>query len=76
MENIKKSRAKIILKEKPKTKINGKSNMPKPARTLAAIKKIKPIKKAFIPSAPRNQYKRIIINLWYQNETEKDKIKI
>jgi hypothetical protein len=52
MENITKSRVSIILKKKPKTIIIGKNNIPIPDRMLTAIRKIKPMTKAFILSSP------------------------
>jgi hypothetical protein len=48
VENITKSRVSIIFKKKPKTIIRGKNNIPIPDRILTAIRKIKPMTKAFI----------------------------
>jgi hypothetical protein len=51
MENITKNKASIIFKKKPKTIIRGKINIPIPDRMLTAIRKIKPMEKAFILSS-------------------------
>jgi len=58
MENITKSNPSIIFKKRPKTINKGKSNIPIPERMVTAIRKIKPMAKAFIlfPSFPSSRF--------------------
>jgi hypothetical protein len=48
MERITKSRASSICRKRPRTIIRGESNSPIPARMPTAMRKSKPIAKAFI----------------------------